>query len=224
MTEAITIEAWLRHAAARLRDAGIEGPRHESELLLAHALGREPTALWRAPEQPLAPTERAAADALLDRRASRWPLAYLRGVREFYSRAFVVTQDVLIPRPETEVLVESALAFLRSLERAHLLGLEIGTGSGCIAATLCAEEPRLAMLATDVSVPAARVAHANLRSHVRGGRFQVVVADLDANLAQRDRLDLIVSNPPYVSREERSELAPELSFEPPAALFAPAGD
>jgi release factor glutamine methyltransferase len=224
MSDAISIAAWLRQAAARLRGAGVESPRHESELLLAHALGLESIALWRAPEQPLAPAQREAAEDLLARRALRWPLAYLRGVREFYSREFVVTPAVLIPRPETEVLVESALAFLRSLGRPEALGLEIGTGSGCIAATLLAEEPRLAMLATDVSTAAARVARTNLTAHAGAARFQVVIADLDAGLAGRDRFDVIVSNPPYVSLEERSELAPELWFEPRAALFAPTGD
>src|SRR5262245_50652911 len=129
------IDAWLRQATLRLRAAGIDRPLHESELLLAHALGLAPEALLRAPDGPLAPERRAVADALLERRAAHWPLAYLRGTREFYSRSILVTPSVLIPRPETEVLVEQALGFLRTLQRPRLRALEIGTGSGCIAAT-----------------------------------------------------------------------------------------
>ncbi|HSM49917.1 MAG TPA: peptide chain release factor N(5)-glutamine methyltransferase, partial [Thermoanaerobaculia bacterium] len=151
-------------------------------------------------------------------RAAGEPVAYLLGEREFYGRPFSVDHRVLVPRPETELLVETALA-LPLPARPRLL--DIGTGSGCLAVTLARELPEARVTATDRSSAALAVARRNCRRHAVAERVRLVGADLAAGLAI-SRFDLVVTNPPYVDPGERDGLpATVRDFEPPEALFAP---
>jgi release factor glutamine methyltransferase len=157
-------------------------------------------------------------EELLERRLAGEPVAYLVGEREFYGRPFTVDRRVLIPRPETEHLVEAALAL--ELPEAPRV-LDVGAGSGCIAVTLALELPAARVVASDVSLGALRVLRANVERHGVGGRVDAIACDL-ARALRLDRFDLVVSNPPYIDPAERSRLSPEVvDFEPAEALFAP---
>jgi release factor glutamine methyltransferase len=156
----------------------------------------------------------ARYEALLVRRERREPVAYLLRRAEFYSREFLVTPAVLVPRPETEHLVEAALALLPS-DRPALV-VDVGTGSGCIAVTLAAELPRIRVLAVDRSAGALSVARENARRHGVADRVPLLRADLLE--AVRGPVDLVVSNPPYVGAGD--DVDPEVRHEPPEALFA----
>ncbi len=218
MPKADTARDLLREAARRLREAGCESPRLDAELLLAHAWRKSRTALFAAlPETPPEAVRRAFA-RLLARRCWREPVAHLLGEREFWSRAFRVTPDVLIPRPETEHLIEAALALFPDRDR-PLAILDLCTGSGCIAVTLACEYPRARITATDISGKALTVARSNAERHGASARIGFRAGDLYAALRPQDGpFDLILANPPYVAAAEMAELAPELAFEPRIAL------
>ena len=150
------------------------------------------------------------------RRLTREPVAYIRGVQEFWGRPFTVTSAVLIPRPETELLVETAAAYLR--ERPFAIVVDVGTGSGCIAITLAAEHPTVQVYAVDVSAAALAVARENARRHGVQDRVQFCVGEYLAGAPLP--LDLIVTNPPYVAEHDRPGLSPEVrDHEPAVALY-----
>jgi release factor glutamine methyltransferase len=207
------VRAALEEAAARLAGAGLPEPDREAATLLAAVLG-VPRALLAADPPPLGEDARARFRELVGRRARREPAAYLLGTREFRSREFRVGPAVLVPRPETEVLVEAALAALPVGEPRW--AADAGTGSGCIAVTLAAERPRLRVAATDRSAAALAVADGNARVH--GVRDRVLPVRADFLSALRGPLDLVVSNPPYVAEGEAVE--PEVLHEPRGALYA----
>jgi release factor glutamine methyltransferase len=168
------------------------------------------------PEATLAPAQVAAYRALIKRRVAGIPLPYLLGEWPFYGRDFTVTRDVLIPRPETERLVEKALGWL--ITHAVDCVVDVGTGSGCIAVTLAAEMPALCVVATDLSAAALRVARTNARRHDVASRVRCVQTDLLTSLP--GPFDLIVSNPPYVARDEWDALPTSVQREPHQALLA----
>lgn len=210
----MTLGEWVRAATSRLAEAGIESALLEAQVLAATAL-RQPRAWIVAhPEEAVDEVE---LEALLARRLSREPLAYIVGWREFYGRKFLVSPAVLIPRQETETLVEAALESLPSIKGAGLSVLDIGAGSGCVALTIAIERPDCEVVALDVSVDALEIARQNaVKLGVKSVEF--VVGDLFEPLAAK-RFDLIVTNPPYVSPSD--ELPPEVSeFEPPQALYS----
>ncbi len=213
-----TAGQWLRHAATRLSDAGIDSARLDAELLLMHAWHCERVHLIAHSYDELPADVLAEAERLLRRRRAREPLAYLTGSREFWSRDFAVGPDVLIPRPETEHLVEAVLArFPRSDVPWRFA--DIGTGSGCLAVTLACEYPAARVEATDISESALALARRNAGRHGAGQRIGWHLGDLYAALPEdMAPFDAIVSNPPYVSLAEYRELAPELGFEPRGAL------
>jgi release factor glutamine methyltransferase len=152
------------------------------------------------------------------RAAAPTPVAYLTGTREFWSMALAVTADVLVPRPETETLVEAVLAELPDVE-AELTAFDLGTGSGAIALALAKERPKLRVAAGDVSAAALEVAERNASTHGLGDRVRFVHgAGFTPVMGQR--FDVIVSNPPYLAETEATSLAPELAHEPRVALFA----
>lgn len=183
-------------------------------MLAATALQRPRAWIVAHPEQAI---DEGALETLLARRLSREPLAYIVGWREFYGREFLVSPAVLIPRQETETLVEAALETLPSLGGAGLRVLDIGTGSGCVALTIAMERPDCAVVALDVSADAAEIARQNA-AKLGVMSVEFVFGDLFETLAAR-RFDLIVTNPPYVSPSD--ELPPEVfEFEPPQALFS----
>ncbi len=210
----VTLGEWVRAAAARLAEAGIESAHLEAQVLAATALQRPRAWIVAHPEQAIA---EGALETLLARRLSREPLAYIVGWREFYGREFLVSPAVLIPRQETETLVEAALETLPSLGGAGLRVLDVGTGSGCVALTLAIERPDCEVVALDLSTDAAEIARQNA-AKLGVMSVEFVVGDLFEPLAAR-RFDLIVTNPPYVSTSD--ELPPEVfEFEPPQALFS----
>lgn len=208
------IDETLRAAATALASVPDSSPRLEAELLLVEATGWPRTRLIAWPERRLDPGAAARFDALLTRRLNGEPIAYLRGQQAFWTLELRVSPDTLIPRPETELLVETALERLDPT--ASLLIAELGTGSGAIAAALASERPDWRLIATDRSAPALRIASENFR--VLGlAAIHPVQADWLAAFAA-DRFDAIVSNPPYIATGDPHLARGDLRFEPPAAL------
>lgn len=187
-------------------------PRAEARALLAHVLAEPREHLIAHPERPVDPPAAIRFHALVARRAAGEPLAYLLGQREFYGRSFAVTTAVLIPRPETELLVDVALECIAGVSAPRVL--ELGTGSGCIGITLALQRPDANMLATDRSAAALAVARSNAASF--GARVELVQADWFTGLDRLPPFDLIVSNPPYVAANDPHLDA--LAFEPSDAL------
>jgi len=210
---AITVHGLL--AAAGGGQAGDEGAR-ETEVLLAHALGRDRAWLYAHSEDAL-PVERAIAfHQLLVRRAAGEPIAYLTGHREFWSLDLAVTPDVLIPRAETELLVELALQKIPQGVRVEIA--DLGTGSGAIALALARERPRASVLASDASAAALGVARDNAR-RLGIGNVEFFESDWLAAFGVR-HFDVIVSNPPYIAENDAHLGQGDPRFEPRAALVA----
>lgn len=204
-----------RLAAGYLREKGVEGARLDAELLLAHALGVPRLQLYLQFEKPLEEAEVSAYRELVRRRARREPAAYLTGVKEFWSLPLRVDPRVLVPRPETERLVEAALE-RASAEEGRLL--DLGTGSGAIALAFLSERRGWSAVGVDASAGALEVAAANAGALGLAERFEARLGDLFAP-ASGERFDLVVSNPPYVPRGDLDGLEPEVArFEPRAAL------
>lgn len=187
----------------------------DSELLLADALGRSRSHLYAWPQRPVAAHQCERFLQLLQRRRQGEPVAYLLGRREFWSRQFRVAPGVLIPRPETELLVEQALP--RIPERDEWQIADLGTGSGAIAVTLGLERPAARIVATDISPQALALARTNAVS--LGARNVTLVRSDWASALPQDRFDLIVSNPPYIAMDD-PHLQGEIRFEPATALVA----
>jgi release factor glutamine methyltransferase len=217
----MTAAVLLREAAARLRAAGVLSPEWDAERLLRHVLGWDRAALVASPEAAVDGEGENRFRALLAERARRVPLQQLVGTQAFWRHEFKVTRDVLVPRPETELLVEASLEALRGI--ASPLIVDVGTGSGCIALSLAAERPDARVHATEVSKAALAVARENARRLGLADRVSFHEGDLLQPLApQFGAIDLVVSNPPYVDERERDTLAPEVrDHEPAVALFAP---
>ena len=212
------VEEILTAARHRLSEASFDPPTREAALLLSRVLGLSEAQLLAhsRDEVPAAAVEEFSS--LLERRLTGEPVAYLLEQKEFFGRSFLVDSRVLIPRPETEHLVESALA--QNLPPSPLI-LDVGTGSGCIGITLALELPAARVVATDTSPAALAVARANTRRLGVEARVRLVATDLARGLAPTC-FDLVVSNPPYIGPDEAGELSPEVtSFEPATALFSP---
>ncbi|TWT31763.1 peptide chain release factor N(5)-glutamine methyltransferase [Blastopirellula retiformator] len=199
-----------------------DSPRLDAELLLAQALGCKRIELYTRFDEVVADEPRGKFRGLVKQRASGMPVAYLLGRKEFYSRDFKVTQDVLIPRPETEHLVIAALDRLREIAKSGAPQIcDVGTGSGCIAITLAKELKTLQATAVDISPAALQIAQANAEKHEVADRVVFVESDLLNALDEQPTLDVIVSNPPYIGLVEKPTLPRDvLEFEPHAALFS----
>lgn len=212
-----------RRIARQLTEAGVDSPRLCARLLCAHALGLDKLGVALAPERPLAPFETARLDALAARRATGEPLAHILGTREFFGRDFRVTRHTLVPRPETELLVETALALLPAKP---LTFVDLGAGGGCIGLTLALERPMWRGVLLENSAGALAVARENaalLLPEGEGGPL-LVRGDLFAAPLRARAFDLVVSNPPYIGEVERAGVMDEvLRFEPATALFSPTG-
>ncbi|HEX4363947.1 MAG TPA: peptide chain release factor N(5)-glutamine methyltransferase [Solirubrobacteraceae bacterium] len=205
----------LDSAVIAIAAAGSETPRLDAELLLADALGIDRTALFMDPGRAVeGPAVRAFQDAVRRRSADREPIAYILGRRAFRHLELEIDARVLVPRPETELLVEVGLELLGDGSRVA----DVGTGSGAVALALAQERPDLALVATDISRDALAVARANAE---RLGLTPRVVFREGDLLAGAAGVDAVLSNPPYVAETERASLAPEITrHEPPGALFA----
>ena len=242
------IRAALKEGMAQLRAAQIPSYTLAAELLLMHALERDRAWMYGHPEESLDPAAAEKFRALIARRAAGEPVQYLTGKQEFWGLEFEVTPAVLIPRPETEHVMEVALARLgeRGIKihmdtgapRETLRVADVGTGSGCLAVALAWELPHAEVVATDISEPALEVARRNAARHGVAERVHFLQRDLLTGLAQTDPsgvvarhamaastqnrplFDLIVSNPPYIARNEAEQLQREVrDHEPHAALF-----
>jgi release factor glutamine methyltransferase len=235
---ALDVRAALKEGMARLRAAHVPSHTLATELLLMHTLGRDRTWLYTHPEAALDPADTEKYLGLIARRAAGEPTQYLTGKQEFWGLEFEVTPAVLIPRPETEHVMEVALARLgprgfkihlnSGLPREKLRIADVGTGSGCLAIALAYELPHAEIFATDISAAALEVARRNATRHALADRIHFLETNLLDGLtdevgsgdAKSRNFDLIVSNPPYVAREESARLQREVrDHEPHAALF-----
>ncbi|HEV2902872.1 MAG TPA: peptide chain release factor N(5)-glutamine methyltransferase [Gaiellaceae bacterium] len=214
----MTVRKALAEGTAALEQARCPSPAVDAEWLLAHVLGVSRSAL-HTDGRELAAAELDRFRALLARRASREPLAYILGEWGFGRLTLKVDPRVLIPRPETESVVERCLVLLRGVEEPSVL--DIGAGSGAIALAIADERPDARVVATDVSVSALEVAEENRRRASVDGRVRFVQGDLLAGEA--GPFDLVVSNPPYVAPDELAALEPELRSEPREALVGQGG-
>ena len=208
----MTIREALRLAAARLEQAGVPDADVDAAYLLASVLKEDTLAMRINGHRELAAPQRAAFDALCDRRAVREPLQYILGETEFMGLTFHVEPGVLIPRADTEILVEKALAWMKPGARV----LDIGTGSGAIAVSLAKLGRQAQVTAVDVSDRALEIARRNAERN--GAAVEFVKSDCFSALKGR-KYDMIVSNPPYISEDEMRGLMPEVTREPELALF-----
>jgi release factor glutamine methyltransferase len=206
----------LKQASEILQSSGIRDARREAALLLALALRRDKTFLIAYPEYELSGEENARFREFLSRRASREPFQYIAGRQEFFGLDFEVTSDVLIPRPETELIVENAIEILRARENPFFC--EVGVGSGCIAISILHKVNQARAIGLDVSENALAVAAKNAAKNSVSERLRLESSDVFANLTN-EQFDLIVSNPPYIPVEDFEILQPEVrDFEPRNAL------
>jgi release factor glutamine methyltransferase len=213
-----TIREVLRWTARDFGERGVDAPRLDAELLVAHALEMDRVGLYLDMDRPLSADELVRVRALVQRRRQREPVAYILGTREFFGRAFEVGPAVLVPRPDTETLVERALELL---PKGPARVLDLCTGSGIIAISLAASRPDVAADATDVSKEALEVAARNAERHAVGDRITWLLGDLFAAVPTGRRYDLVTANPPYISEGELPTLAPEVArWEPRLALAA----
>jgi release factor glutamine methyltransferase len=221
-----TIREALLGARARLRAAEISSADLDAAVLLASVLGVDRATLYAYPERALSPEARAAFEALVARRLQGEPVAYLIGHKEFMGLDFLTDRRALIPRPETELLVEMALSEVRRRGDAALAELrvaDIGTGSGAIAISLAVLEPRLPLIyATDISADALALAAENARRLGVEPRLRLLQGDLLAALPEP--VDVLLANLPYIAESERDLLAPDVrGYEPHLALFGAEG-
>ena len=221
-TEAWTVGRLLQWTAGYLKDRGSDSPRLDAEVLLAEARGCQRIELYTAFDQVPADETLAAFRELVRRRAEGMPVAYLVGRREFYSLSFRVTQDVLIPRPETEFLLIRLLDLAKGMaEQAEIRIADVGTGSGILAVCAARQLANAKVTAIDISPAALAVAQANAADHGVSERVEFIESDLFAAVPAEQRFDFVVSNPPYVTSAEMEELLPEVkNFEPRIALEA----
>lgn len=210
----LTIKEWLDHATTHLESANVPTARLDAQVILSHALKMPRASLLAHPEQVIEEDQLEFADKLLARRIERQPVAYLTEQKEFYGRNFYVAPDVLIPRPESEAIIDT-LALLHP-NSSHRL-IDIGTGSGCLSITAALEFPGISVTAVDISNAALSVAKRNAESHSADVRF--VKSNLLSSVSEDDRpVDFIIANLPYV--DKTWERSPETDFEPSLALFA----
>jgi release factor glutamine methyltransferase len=210
----------LQRAARRLLAAGIENARLDAEILLGHVLYKSREQLVLLANRPVSRAQLRDYEQLLRRRVEREPVAYITGTREFWSMDFNLTRDVLIPRPETERVVEVALSLARATgDPGPLRIADLGTGSGAIAVALAKELPAAQILAVDLSAAALNLARRNAAKHGVSSRINFIRSDFFAAFGARRGFHLLVSNPPYVPSADIAKLEAEVSrWEPRDAL------
>jgi len=215
-----TVGRLLNWTADFLRDKGADSPRLDAEVLLAHARDCQRIELYTAFEEEAAEPLRETFRELVRRRAAGTPVAYLVGHREFFSLSFQVTPDVLIPRPESELLVVRILDLAKTQSEEKALRIaDVGTGSGILAVCCAKHLPTCSITAIDISPAALKVAQSNAEKHGVADRVEFVCSDLFAELPVPTEYDIIVSNPPYVASAEMPGLATDVrDYEPHLAL------
>lgn len=218
------LSALLTESSLRLKNAGLQTHRLDAEVLLCRALGMSRETFWRDSNREIGPGDISRCDSWIRRRENREPLAYIIEEREFWSRTFRVTPDVLIPRPESEIIIEQLLNCVAPEARNEaLMGMDLCTGSGVLAIIAALELPHSRITGVDVSPPALDIARENARRHGVDTRLDWVECDLLQDLeldgVQPGSFDFILCNPPYLSDSECAELQPEIKrFEPDTAL------
>jgi len=215
-----TVRRILEWTTGFLKQKGVESPRLEAELLLAHARHCQRIRLYTDIDSELTDAERTQMRESVQRRAKREPLAYIVGTREFYGRSFEVGQGVLIPRPETETLVDVCLERIPKDQPRTVA--EVGFGSGCIAITIARQRPNCTVYTTDNSPRAMEIASRNVEKLEVASRVNLLAGDVLQPLVETGiKFDGLVSNPPYIREDERASLQPEVvQHEPPEALFS----
>jgi len=219
----MTIDQAIQQGAERLLKRQVDEHRRTAALLLGHLLGWDRAQLFIRSHEHLDESSYRQYVSLIDRRASGEPLQYITGHQEFYGLDFLVTPDVLIPRPETELLVEGVIALAADQRSAAPLIVDIGTGSGCIAIALAAHVPSARIIAIDLSPASLVVARKNGELHGVLDRIEFIEGDLFAPILNRGlegAVDYVASNPPYVAGVDSGSLQREVrDWEPPAALY-----
>ncbi len=228
MSESWTILKLLEWSTPYLQNKGVSSARLDAELMLAHTLGLSRVQLYTQFDRPLTELELQQYKTFFKRRSEREPLAYILGKKEFYSLEFEVSPAVLIPRPETELLVEKAIQLLKNPPSPLSNGgtgklkiLDLGTGSGCIAISIAKHLPQAQLTAIDLSETALKIAQSNAKRH--GLEHQIIFLREDilspTFKIQNSEFDAILSNPPYIPEADFLKLEPELKFEPSQALI-----
>ena len=210
-----SLKTLLDSAATRLANAS-DTPHLDAEVLLCHCLGKNRSYLRAWPEHQPSEAQSLLFWNLIERRCQGEPIAYLTGQREFWSRTFKVTPDVLIPRPDTELLIELSLKFLPNNQACKII--DLGTGSGILALTLAAERPLAAVIATDISSAALNIAQINAKSLAVGNLRFLASHWFDA--VTETNFDLVISNPPYIAIDDPHLQQGDVRFEPDSALIS----
>ena len=216
MSDVWTIRRVLTWTTQHFEKRQVDAPRLTTEILLAHVLKTGRVRLYVDLDRPLAKEELTAFRALIERRLAGEPTNYLTGTKEFYNRSFKVDARVLIPRPETELLVEALLHAVPKDAPSRVL--DVCTGSGCIAISVAAERPQATVFATDLSPDACALAKENAQSLGVGDRVTVLQGDLFSPLPPDARFQVVVSNPPYIDSGDIAGLSAEVRREPRLAL------
>jgi release factor glutamine methyltransferase len=216
MSEVWTTRRVLDWTTKDFAARGLPSARLDAELLAAHALGTTRVRLYLDLDRPLLPEELVAIRELVGRRRKREPVAYVLGHRDFYGRSFIVSEAVLVPRPDTEVVVEATLK--RMAEDRPLRVLDLCTGSGCIGLTIAAERKNVHVDLVDLSPAALAIAQRNVEALHLSDRARLFEGDLYAPVASEPPYDVIISNPPYIESEIIATLEPEVRSEPRMAL------
>lgn len=218
-----TIQKLLNWTTDYFTEKGLESPRLCAELLLSHVLSMQRIDLYAQFDQPVAKQQLDQLRELVKRAAEGEPISYITGKTEFYSLQFGISPDCMVPRPETELLVERAIEFLRNRSGKQLI-CDLCTGCGCIAIAIAKSVPDVDIIATDISDAALNIASKNVSKHQLGERIKLLCGDLfDPVLPHLDtgKFDLIACNPPYVSAVEYEKLDKNVKdYEPKSALFA----
>lgn len=212
----------LSEAAEALQRAGIDEPRREAASLLQLAIGRDRTFIIAHPEFEPDQEPRGRFRQFVRRRAGGEPFHYIKGSKEFYGLEFEVSPAVLIPRPETELLVELSLRFLEDLDRPRFC--EVGVGSGCISMAVLVNAPSASAVGLDISEESMTVAARNAVKHGVSSRLELRLSDVFAALAPDERFGLIVSNPPYIPAGDIPSLQPEVREHEPHTALTDGGD
>lgn len=212
----MNISEILKSATGILLENGIAEPRREANSLLAFALQKDKTFLIAHSEYELSDEEETNFNKLLERRANREPFQYIVGKQEFYGLDFIVSKDVLIPRPETELIVEAAIEILKMQENSSFC--EVGVGSGCLSVSILHENTTATAIGVDISAKALKIARKNAETHKVLERLELKLSDI-FDILENETFDLIVSNPPYIPSEDFDGLQAEVrDFEPQNAL------
>lgn len=213
-----TLLSLINHSSSILTDAGVDSPRLSARLIMAFVLGWSQEKLISNHHYCLTPTQSSKFTALVSRRASGEPLAYLVGRKEFYGRKFAVDRNVLVPRPETEQIIDLAVSSFD--HKPGLVCLDIGTGSGILAVSMALEIPGCQCFGCDISIPALKIARQNAEKHSVSDKAFFFASDMGKGI-KPDSFDFVVSNPPYLSEREFDLVSKEVAeFEPRHALVS----